>query len=44
MVKQWSTPVVWQGYCAAAKLKVTTNSLLVQWAASDWIYKLGGPL
>lgn len=42
--KRWTSPSEWQGYCAAAKIKIATNSLTVQWLSSDWIYETGGML
>jgi hypothetical protein len=44
VVKQWTSPAEWQGYCAAGKVKIATNSLLVQWMASDYVYETGGIL
>ena len=37
----WNTPVEWDGKCAAGKIKVTTNSLTIQWMSSDYIYETG---
>lgn len=42
VVKQWTSPDEWQGYCAAGKVKIATNSLMVQWISSDMIYESGG--
>ena len=42
VVRQWTSPAEWTGFCAAAKLKVTTNSLQVQWVASSMIFESGG--
>lgn len=44
IVKEWTSPDEWNGYCASGKVKIATNSLMVQWMSSDWIYKIGGPL
>lgn len=44
IVKEWTSPDEDLGYCACAKIKVATNSLIVQWMANDWIYERGGPL
>lgn len=42
VVRQWTSPAEWTGYCAAAKLKVATNSLQVQWIANAMIFESGG--
>ena len=44
VLKEWTSPDDNLGYCASGKIKVTTNSLTVQWMANDWIYERGGPL
>lgn len=44
VVKEWTSPAQYTGYCAAAKIKVATNSLTVRWMASDFVYEYGGPL
>lgn len=41
-VKQWTSPAEWPGRYAAGKLKINTNSLTVQWVASDMLYETGG--
>lgn len=42
IVRQWTSPVEWDGYCAAMKLKIETNSVTVQWVANDVAYEMGG--
>jgi len=44
IVRQWTSPVEWDGYCAAMKLKIETNSVSVQWVANDVVYEIGGLL
>lgn len=39
--KEWTSPAEWAGYCAAGKVKVATNSLQVQWLASDMVFETG---
>ena len=41
VVKQWTSPQEWTGYCAASKLKLTSNSLSGQWAANDMVFEVG---
>ena len=43
IVRQWSSPAEWEGYCAAVKLKVTTKTTTVKWLANDVIFEYGGP-
>lgn len=43
-IKLWTTTPEWAGYCAAAKLKIATNSLTVQWVSNDFTYEEGGIL
>ena len=42
IVRQWTSPAEWMVYCASAKLKVSTNSLQVQWVANSIVYETGG--
>ena len=44
IVKQWTSPSEWSGYCASGKIKIATNSLTVQWMACDMIYERGNIL
>lgn len=44
IVKEWTSPTENVGFCAAGKLKITTNTLTVQWMASNYMYRVGGPL
>lgn len=44
VVKGWTSPNEYQGGCASGKIKVTTNSLDVQWHSSDYIFEKGGIL
>lgn len=41
IVKDWTSPAEFPGRCAAGKLKIVTNSLTVQWMASNYIYETG---
>lgn len=41
VVQDWRTPSAYTGFCASGLLKITTNSLEVQWAANDYIYERG---
>lgn len=40
--KRWSAPTSWEGYAVAGKIKISTNSLEVQWASNDIIFEPGG--
>lgn len=44
IVKEWTSPDEDMGYCAAGKIKIETNSLLIQWISQDWIYEVGNSL
>jgi hypothetical protein len=44
IVKQWTSPAEWNGYCASGKIKVATNSLTVQWMACDMMFERGNIL
>ena len=44
IIKEWSSPSTWQGYCAAGKLKISTNSLNIQWMSTDYIFENGNGL
>jgi hypothetical protein len=44
IVKNWSSPSVWMGYCAAGKLKIASNTLNVQWMSVDYVYEVGNGL
>ena len=44
VVKNWTSPNEYQGYCASVKLKIMTNSLTIQWMAVDWVFEIGGIL
>ncbi len=44
VVKNWTSPSENVGYCAAGKLKITSNSLTIQWMSSDYVFKKGGVL
>ena len=41
VVKLWTSPDEYEGYCAAGKIKIATNSLTIQWASCDYIYQHG---
>ncbi|MGZ5029073.1 MAG: hypothetical protein ACXWAT_00590 [Methylobacter sp.] len=44
IIKEWSSPNAWAGYCAAGKLKIGTTSLEVQWMATDYVFEDGNGL
>ena len=44
VLKEWTSPDENLGYCASGKVKISTNSLTVQWMSADWMYEVGGPL
>lgn len=39
--KAWTSPAEFPGYCAAGKLKISTQSLTIQWMACDYVYEVG---
>ena len=41
VLKEWTSPAEWNGYSAAGKIKITTDSLTVQWISCDWVYERG---
>jgi hypothetical protein len=41
VVKDWTSPDEYSGSCASGKVKIATNSLMVQWMASDYMYNKG---
>ena len=42
VVKEWTSPDEFEGYAAAGKIKLVTNSLTIQWISCDYIYEHGG--
>jgi len=42
ITKEWTSPDEWQGSAASGKIKIATNSLIVQWMATDYMYETGG--
>jgi hypothetical protein len=44
VVKNWTSPNEYQGYCASGKIKVNSNSLMVQWMSNDFMFEVGGAL
>jgi hypothetical protein len=44
IVKDWNSPASWLGYAAAGKVKIATDSLQVQWMATDFLYEHGNAL
>jgi hypothetical protein len=44
VVKQWTSPRQYTGYCAAGKIKIATDYLTVQWMACDYVWQVGGPM
>jgi hypothetical protein len=41
IVKNWTSPAEHPGFCAAGKLKITTNALTIQWMACSYVYEYG---
>jgi hypothetical protein len=41
IVRQWSSPSEWQGRWISGKVKITSNSLTVQWMGSSMMYEPG---
>jgi hypothetical protein len=41
IVRQWSSPSEWQGRWIAGKVKITSNSLTVQWMGASMMYEPG---
>lgn len=39
ITKEWASPSEWAGTWISGKIKIATNSLTVQWLASDYIYE-----
>lgn len=44
IVDQWTSPQRNIGYAGAGKLKIATNSLEVEWIATNYVYEAGGIL
>lgn len=44
IVKMWTSPDEWTGYSAAGKIKIATNSLIVQWTSCDYVWEQGSIL
>lgn len=42
IVKNWTSPDEYQGYCAAGKIKIDNKTYTIQWMACDYIYEMGG--
>jgi hypothetical protein len=42
VLKEWTSPGTYPGYAAAAKIKVTTTTVAVQWMANDYTFEYGG--
>lgn len=42
VVREWTSPDEYQGYCASGKVKITTSTYTVQWMSSDYIFERGG--
>jgi hypothetical protein len=41
IIRRWTSPSQDVGYCAAAKIKVNTNMLTVQWISNDIVWQTG---
>lgn len=41
ITKEWQSPNEWNGVWISGKIQIITNSLMVQWLASDYIYQPG---
>lgn len=44
IIKDWSSPSAYLGYAAAGKIKIATNSIMVQWMATNYMYENGNAL
>jgi hypothetical protein len=44
IVKSWTSPDEYPGYCAAGKIQIENKSLTIQWVANDYVYQKGGIL
>lgn len=44
VVKNWTSPSEYTGYCASGKLKISSNSITVQWMSNDYVFEKGGIL
>lgn len=44
VVKEWTSPDEWGGYWASGKVKIATDSLVVQWISWDMVWEAGGVL
>jgi hypothetical protein len=44
IIKSWASPSAWTGYCAAGKMKISSNTLNVQWMSVDYVYEVGNGL
>jgi hypothetical protein len=44
VAKAWTSPDEFSGLSGAGKIQIATNSLTIQWLASDYVYELGGLL
>lgn len=44
VIRDWRTPAARLGFCISGILKISNNSLAVQWVANDYIYLRGGIL
>lgn len=42
--RQWTSPAEYTGNYVAGKIKITTNSLTVQWMSSEYIFEYGSPV
>lgn len=41
VIKEWTSPDEWEGIWVSGKLKISTNSLTVQWISNDFMYQNG---
>lgn len=42
IISRWTSPKDAVGYCAAGKIKISTNSRTIQWISNDIIFQTGG--
>lgn len=42
VVREWTSPDEYMGYCAAGKIKTASGTLVIQWMSSDYIFEMGG--
>jgi len=44
VIQKWQSVNEWPGFCAAMKVKISSNNISVQWISSDYVLETGGLL